>query len=121
MQADRPSKDGWKDVVWERHRYNERTVLKSGSYLNCFCPHCSESLMRDNKIHLETSASLSRSAGLLYAADLLGGWLGGIIGAVVLLPVLGLVGTGITAALLKVAGIIVLADQSYRYARGGSG
>jgi len=74
-----------------------------------------------NKIHLETSASLSRSAGLLYAADLLGGWLGGIIGAVVLLPVLGLVGTGITAALLKVAGIIVLADQSYRYARGGSG
>lgn len=69
-----------------------------------------------NKIYLETSASLSRSAGLLYAADLLGGWLGGIFGAVVLLPVLGLVGTGITVALLKLTSVIVLADRSCRHA-----
>ncbi len=69
-----------------------------------------------NKIYLETSPSLSRSAGLLYAADLLGGWLGGIFGAVVLLPVLGLVGTGITVALLKLTSVIVLADRSYRLA-----
>ena len=67
-----------------------------------------------NKIYLEMSPRLSRTAGLLYAADLLGGWLGGIFGAVVLLPVLGLVGTGITAAVLKLTSVIVLADQSYR-------
>jgi hypothetical protein len=55
MQADRPTeKKGWEDVVWKRHRYNDRTVLKSGSFMNCFCPHCGESLMKNNMIHLET-------------------------------------------------------------------
>jgi spermidine synthase len=72
-----------------------------------------------NKIYLETSASLSRTAGLLYAADLLGGWLGGIFGAVVLLPVLGLAGTGATVALFKLTSAIVLTDQSYLHSRGG--
>jgi spermidine synthase len=72
-----------------------------------------------NKIYLETSASLSRTAGLLYAADLLGGWLGGIFGAVVLLPVLGLTGTGVTVALFKLTSAIVLTDQSHQLSRGG--
>ena len=65
-----------------------------------------------NTLSLRTSPSLSQTAGLLYAADLLGGWLGGIIGAIVLLPVLGLVGTCITVALLKLASGIVFATQS---------
>ena len=64
-----------------------------------------------NKLYLRNSASLSKTAGLLYASDLLGGWFGGIIGAVVLLPVLGLVGTGITVALLKLASFIVITTQ----------
>jgi spermidine synthase len=72
-----------------------------------------------NKIYLETSSSLSRTAGLLYAADLLGGWLGGIFGAVVLLPVLGLIGTGVTVAVFKLASAIILTDQSYQHSRGG--
>lgn len=67
-----------------------------------------------NKIYLETSASLSRTAGLLYAADLLGGWLGGILGAVVLLPVLGLAGTGVTVAVLKLTSAMLLTDQFFR-------
>ena len=61
-----------------------------------------------NKLYLEKSSSLSQTAGLLYASDLLGGWLGGIVGAVVFLPVLGLTGTCITVALLKLTSFIVI-------------
>jgi spermidine synthase len=64
-----------------------------------------------NKIYLRNSASVSRTAGLLYASDLLGGWLGGIVGAVVLLPVLGLVGTCVTVGLLKLTSFVVVATQ----------
>jgi spermidine synthase len=44
----------------------------------------------------------------LYALDLLGGWLGGIVGAVVLLPILGLLGTGIAVAMLKLGSFSVI-------------
>jgi spermidine synthase len=59
-----------------------------------------------NKLYLRNSTNLSKTAGLLYASDLLGGWFGGIVGAVVLLPVLGLLGTGIVVALLKLTSFI---------------
>jgi spermidine synthase len=64
-----------------------------------------------NKLSLRDHLSTSRTVGLLYAADLAGGWLGGIVGAVVLLPVLGLTGTCLTVGLLKLASFIVLATQ----------
>ncbi len=64
-----------------------------------------------NKLYLSKNANLSRTAGLLYASDLLGGWLGGIVGGVVLLPVLGVAGTCISVGLLKLAGLIVILTQ----------
>ena len=55
MSADQPgNKKRWQEVVWQRHRYNDRTVLKSGSFLNAYCPHCGASLIREDMIHLLT-------------------------------------------------------------------
>jgi spermidine synthase len=68
-----------------------------------------------NMIYLRKSTGVSKTAGLLYASDLLGGWFGGIIGAVVLLPVLGLTGTCITVALLKLTSFMVLITQPNRH------
>ena len=68
-----------------------------------------------NKLYLEKSSNVSQTAGLLYAADLLGGWLAGIVGAVVLLPVLGLVGTCITVALLKLTSFTVITSRRDRH------
>ena len=64
-----------------------------------------------NRIYIQNRPSVTRTAGLLYAADLLGGWFGGIIGAVILLPVLGLFGACLSVALLKLASFIVIATQ----------
>jgi spermidine synthase len=72
-----------------------------------------------NKLYLRNSTSLSKTAGLLYASDLLGGWFGGIVGAVVLLPVLGLTGTCITVGLLKLTSFIVITTQPNRNLWGG--
>ncbi len=52
--------------------------------------------------HTSTSAgSLGHAAGLLYGADLLGGYFGGLIGGVLLLPVLGLKESCFILAMIK--------------------
>jgi spermidine synthase len=71
-----------------------------------------------NKLYFGKRRSLSETAGLLYASDLLGGWLGGIVGAVVLLPVLGLTGTCITVGLLKLTSFAVISTQPDRHLLG---
>ncbi len=61
-----------------------------------------------NHLLLQESERFTPTAGLLYASDLLGGWLGGIVGAVALLPVLGLLGTGLAVVLLKLSSFAVI-------------
>jgi spermidine synthase len=65
-----------------------------------------------NKIYLKDDTSLSRTAALLYGSDLLGGWLGGVVGGVVLLPVLGLLGSCVVVVLLKLSSFIIITAQS---------
>jgi spermidine synthase len=72
-----------------------------------------------NKLYLGDDKSLTKTAGTIYSADLMGGWLGGVLGAVVLLPVLGLVGTCITVGLLKLTSLIVIKTQPKPYLQGG--
>jgi spermidine synthase len=72
-----------------------------------------------NQLYLRDDRGLTKTAGTLYSADLLGGWFGGVLGAVVLLPVLGLVGTCITVGLLKLTSFIVINTQPKPYLRGG--
>lgn len=83
------------------------TSVFSGLLIGCQFPLA-------NEIYRGSDTSLSRTAGLLYASDLLGGRFGGILGAVVLLPVLGLVGTGITVALLKLTSFMVITTRHHR-------
>jgi len=61
-----------------------------------------------NKQYLEVSPNLSGTAGLLYSSDLLGGWLGGILGGVILLPVLGLIETSLVIIMFKVISFTLL-------------
>ena len=49
-----PKGDRWQKLLWKQHVYNDRTVLKTGSYLRAYCPHCDVELNRDGAIHLET-------------------------------------------------------------------
>jgi spermidine synthase len=72
-----------------------------------------------NKLYLRYKTSVTETAGTLYSADLLGGWIGGVLGAVVLLPVLGLVGTCITVGFLKLTSYIVIITQAKPSLRGG--
>lgn len=56
------------------------------------------------KIHLSISpkgGSLGHTAGLLYGADLFGGYLGGLLGGVILLPILGLRESCLIVAIIK--------------------
>ncbi len=61
-----------------------------------------------SKIALKSSPSVGGTAGLLYGADLFGGWAGGLVGGAVLLPVLGLLETCLVVAVLKIASLLVL-------------
>jgi spermidine synthase len=61
-----------------------------------------------NKIYLEGSGNISRTSGLLYGCDLLGGWIAGMIGGTALLPILGLTTTSLIVALVKLVSLLLL-------------
>jgi spermidine synthase len=52
--------------------------------------------------------ALSYTAGLLYGADLLGGFLGGLFGGILLLPILGLKESCFMMAIIKISSLILL-------------
>jgi spermidine synthase len=59
-----------------------------------------------NKIYLDSRAdkgTIGQTAGLLYGADLLGGFFGGLSGGILLLPILGLKETCFIMAMLKIS------------------
>jgi spermidine synthase len=56
-----------------------------------------------NKICLAGVHTVGKTVGSLYALDLLGGWLAGMVGGVILLPVLGFGGNCAVMAALKVS------------------
>ncbi|MDO9575800.1 MAG: spermine synthase [bacterium] len=61
-----------------------------------------------NKIYLERAGNISRTSGLLYGCDLLGGWMAGMIGGTALLPILGLTTTSLVVALVKLTSLFLL-------------
>jgi spermidine synthase len=65
-----------------------------------------------NKVYLKGRQDLSKTAGLTYSLDLLGGWLGGIVGGVLLLPILGLFGSCMVVVLLKLSSFLIITAQS---------
>jgi spermidine synthase len=65
-----------------------------------------------SKIILKDEESLGKAAGTLYSSDLLGGWFGGIAGGVVLLPILGLLGSCVVVVLLKLSSFIIITTKS---------
>ena len=61
-----------------------------------------------NSRYLKNTGALGGAAGVLYGADLLGGWLGGIAGALALLPVLGLAESSALIAFVKLLSFALL-------------
>ena len=55
-----------------------------------------------NRLHLAGTGDVGGTAGWLYGCDLVGGWAGGIVGGVFLLPVLGLWGACAGVIMVKV-------------------
>lgn len=64
-----------------------------------------------NAIYYSKNLRILSSGGLFYALDLAGGCLGSIVGAIALLPVIGLIGTGITIALIKSLSFVIITIQ----------
>lgn len=60
------------------------------------------------KICLSEKRGIGEVSGLISAADLAGGWVAGILGGVILLPVLGIFNTCIVIVLLKLSSLILL-------------
>ena len=57
------------------------------------------------------------TSGLLYFSDLIGGWLAGVVGAVVFLPILGLINTCIVIVMFKLSSLLLLLTVGKRIAR----
>lgn len=64
-----------------------------------------------NKMYLKSGGRIGSTAGVLYGADLLGGWAAGIVGAAFLMPLYGLWGIILIIALVKAGSLLVAAGS----------
>lgn len=71
-----------------------------------------------SKIYLKNDLRVGYTTGTLYAADLVGGWLAGILGAIVLIPVLGIINTCILMIMFKLSSLGLLLSAKKRLTRG---
>lgn len=62
-----------------------------------------------SKLFFKEKARVGITSGLLYFSDLLGGWLAGIAGGIILLPLLGLFNTCMLVILIKLLSLLMLA------------
>jgi len=65
-------------------------------------------------IYLKDKNNLGETAGILYSADLVGGWLAGIAGGVLILPLLGLVNACFVIMGLKLGSFLLLAILGFK-------
>ena len=49
----RDNSNSWENLVWEPHKYNERKKIKSGTFLNSYCPHCNKELTHGHILSLD--------------------------------------------------------------------
>jgi spermidine synthase len=61
-----------------------------------------------SNIYMEKSKKVGETSGVLYGSDLLGSWLAGVFGGIILLPVLGLFNTCMVIVLLKLSSLFLL-------------
>lgn len=85
--------------------------LVAGMLIGFQYPLANKLQLRADGQQPDASTDVSRTGGMLYASDLLGGWVGGIAGGVVLLPVMGVTGTCLTVALLKLTSFLITAAE----------
>jgi spermidine synthase len=57
------------------------------------------------RIYSDKESQIGRTSGLLYFSDLAGGWIAGILGGIVFLPILGLFNTCMLAILFKLSSL----------------
>ena len=67
-----------------------------------------------NRVLFKDREVLGGTAGVLYASDLVGAFLGSIVVSVVLIPVLGILETCLLAAILKLGSLLWVATLTSR-------
>ncbi|MFH1354649.1 MAG: spermine synthase, partial [Candidatus Omnitrophota bacterium] len=65
------------------------------------------------KIYLGKAKGVGGVAGMLYASDLIGGWVAGIFAGIIFLPVLGLFNTCMVIIIVKTASLILLLGSRF--------
>lgn len=61
-------------------------------------------------LQIKFSKDIAKTTGLLYSFDLLGGWIAGVFAGLVLLPIVGMIGSCIVVTIVKLMSLLTLAS-----------